>query len=314
MIYKVAVIGAGNIAAGFDSPECKMILTHAHAVTVYPDFELLGFFDSDKTKTLEAVRRWGGNAYPDIETLVQNADIVCCCVPDRFHGSVLKEVAQFYPKLVIAEKPLTDKYEEAIEIQKLYEGKIPLVVNYSRRFLKEFHHLKSDIKSYGKFLKGVGYYGKGILHNGSHMIDILQFLLGKVEDIKIIGTEIYDFEPNDPSRDVVLKVQQENFYMMAIDCRVATIFEIELFFEKARVRILNGGEKIEIYHVEASDTYAGYKNYKSIEARYVDYSEAMTGLMENVSGFLEGKCALNCTLQDGMDVLEICMRIRGELT
>lgn len=315
MIYKVTIIGSGNIAAGFDTPESKKILTHAHAVTEHSDFELSGFYDRDEMRAFEAVRRWGGKAYVDMETAVQNADIVCCCVPDRFHGSVLKEVAQYHPRLVIAEKPLADKYKEAIEIQKLYEGedKIPLVVNYSRRFLKEFHHLKHDVKSYGKFIKGIGYYGKGILHNGSHMIDILQFLLGKVEDIKILGTEIYDFEPDDPSYDVVLKVQQENFYMMAIDCRVVTIFEMELFFEKARVRILNGGEKIEIYHVEASDTYAGYKNYQPIEIRNVNYSGAMIGLMENVSRYLKGEEALNCTIQDGMDVLKICMRIRGEL-
>lgn len=313
MLYKVSIIGAGNIAARFDLPENEKILTHAHAVTEHSDFEISGFFDKDNARAFEAARRWGGKVYADMETAVQDADIVCCCVPDRFHGSVLKEVAQFRPRLVIAEKPLTDKYEEAIEIQKLYEGKIPLIVNYSRRFLEEFHRLKRDIKSYGKFLKGIGYYGKGILHNGSHMIDILSFLLGKVEDIRNLGTEIYDFESDDPSYDVVLKVQQENFYMMAIDCRAVTIFEIELFFEKARVRILNGGEKIEIYHVEASDTYAEYKNYQPIEIRNVNYSEAMLGLMENVSRFLKGEEALNCTLQDGMDVLKICMRIRGEL-
>lgn len=312
-MYQVSIIGAGNIASNFDSPESEKILTHAHAVAAHPDFELLGFYDTDEKKALDAVGRWGGRMYADIASAVKEADVVCCCVPDRFHGQILREAAQFHPKLVIAEKPLAATYEEAKEIQDLYDGKIPLLINYSRRFLKEFHRLKNDIKSYGKFLKGIGYYGKGILHNGSHMIDILQFLLGEVEDVHAHGTGICDFETNDPSYDVVLKIQQENFCMMAIDCRAVTIFEMELFFENARVRILNGGEKIEIYRVEASDTYAGYKNYRLREERDVDYSEAMTGLMENVSGFLKQEQHLNCTLKDGLDVLKICMRIRGEL-
>lgn len=312
-MYKATIIGAGNIAAGFDSPESEKILTHAHAVVAHPDFELLGFYDTDEKKALEATERWGGRTYVDIESAVEEADMVCCCVTDRFHGEVLKKIAQFHPKIVIAEKPLAATYEEAKEIQDLYEGKTPLVVNYSRRFLKEFHSLKNEINSYGKFLKGVGYYGKGILHNGSHMIDILRFLLGEVEEAEVLGTPIFDFESSDPSCDVVLKIQQENFYMLAIDCRAVTIFEMELFFERARVRILNGGEKIEIYHVEASDTYAGYKNYLLREERVVDYSQAMTGLMENVSRFLKREQQLNCTLKDGLDVLNICMRIRGEL-
>lgn len=312
-MYRAVIIGAGNIAAGFDSPESKKILTHAHALMGHSDFELLGFYDTDEEKAMEATERWGGRAYADIVSAVEDADVVYCCVPDKFHGEILREAAQFHPKLVIAEKPLAATYEEAKEIQDLYDGKIPLLINYSRRFLKEFHRLKNDIKSYGKFLKGVGYYGKGILHNGSHMIDILQFLLGEVEDVHVHGTEICDFETNDPSYDVVLKIQQENFYMMAIDCRAVTIFEMELFFENARVRILNGGEKIEIYRIEASDTYAGYKNYRLREDRDVDYSGAMTGLMENVSGFLKHEQQLNCTLKDALDVLKICMRIRGEL-
>lgn len=312
-MYKVVIIGAGNIAAGFDSPESEKILTHAHAVIEHPDFELLGFYDTDKKKTLEASKRWGGRAYADI-TAVKEADIVINCVPDRFHGQVLKEIAQFHPKLVIAEKPLATTYDEAKEIQNIYENKIPLVINYSRRFLKEFQCLKEEIKSYGKFLKGVGYYGKGILHNGSHMIDILRFLLGEVEDINVFKPGIYDFETEDPSYDVALRIQEANFYMLAIDCRAVTIFEMELYFEKSRIRILNGGEKIESYRVEASDTYAGYQNYKLREEIAVDYSKAMAGLMENASRFLKREQPLKCTLEDGMDVLKICMHIRGEMS
>lgn len=311
-MYKVVIIGAGNIAAGFDSPESEKILTHAHAVAAHPDFELLGFYDTDEKKALEAARRWGGRVYADIESAVKKADVVCCCVPDRYHGEVLKKIAPFRPKVVIAEKPLAATYKEVQEIWAIYEGKIPLVVNYSRRFLKEFHALKQEMKAYGKFLKGAGYYGKGILHNGSHMIDILRFLLGEVEDISVVGAGVCDFETEDPSRDVVLKIQQGNFYMMAIDCRAVTIFEMELFFEKARVRILNGGEKIEAYRVEDSEVYAGYKNYRLQEVREVDYSGAMAGLLENVGGFLKLEQSLNCTLQDGVDVLKICMSIRGE--
>lgn len=310
-MYKALIIGAGNIGAEFDFPESKKILTHAHAITLHPDLELLGFYDTDKEKSQEAVKRWGGKAFTDMASALRDADVVYCCVPDTFHGEILKEIALYSPKLVIAEKPLATTLEEAEKIQTIYNGKIPLTVNYSRRFLKEFHWLKKQISCYGKFLKGVGYYGKGTLHNGSHMIDILVFLLGEIEKFHVFGTDIFDFEKKDSSKNISFVIQNENFYMIAIDSRVVTIFEMELFFEKARVRILNGGEKIEIYYTEDSDTYAGYKNYKLREEISVDYSKAMTGLAENLTGFLKGEQELFCTLKDGMDVLKICMEIRG---
>lgn len=96
----------------------------------------------------------------------------------------------------------------------------------------------------------MGYYGKGALHNGSHMIDILRFLLGEIGNPCAFGREIFDFEKEefdfekeDSSKNLSLEIRNGNFYMMAIDSRAVTIFELELFFEKARVRILGGGEK-----------------------------------------------------------------------
>lgn len=312
-MYKAVIIGAGNIAAGFDSPKSEKVLTHAHAIMLHPDFELLGFYDRDEKKSREAAGRWGGKAFRDTASALRDADVVYCCVPDAFHGVVLKEIACFSPKLVVAEKPLASTFKEAQEIQSLYEGKIPLTINYSRRFLKEFHRLKKEIPSYGRFLKGVGYYGKGALHNGSHMVDILRFLLGEIGNPCAFGREIFDFEKEDSSKNLSLEIRNGNFYMMAIDSRAVTIFELELFFEKARARILGGGEKIEIYHTEDSDTYVGYKNYKLQEEIFVDYSRAMTGLTENAAGFLKGEQELFCTLKDGMEVLKICTDIRGEL-
>ena len=56
--YKVVVVGAGNIGALFDTPDSKEILTHANAFLRNEHFQLMGFFDVDRKKTLEAARRW----------------------------------------------------------------------------------------------------------------------------------------------------------------------------------------------------------------------------------------------------------------
>lgn len=311
-MYNTVIIGAGNIAAKFDSKDTTEILTHAHAFQNSDAFRLLGFYDKDYNVAKIAAKNWGCHAFESLESALDSAEIVSCCVPDPYHKEILEKVAKYKPKLVITEKPLTVSMTEAKAIEQIYDHQIPILLNYSRRFLKEFQNLREKIKQYGAFLKGVGYYGKGILHNGSHMIDLLRFLLESVECLEVLKPEIHDFN-GDISTDVRLQIQNGQFQMIAIDSRIATIFEMELFFEKARIRILDGGTRIELYQIKESGTYQGYYNYVLSSCESVNYSNAMTGLMENAQRFLDGDQKLLCTLEDGIDVLQICTQIRGEI-
>ena len=311
-MYKVVIIGAGNIGAMFDSPENKEILTHAHGFSKSPYFQLKGFYDVEEKKAQEAAKRWNTESFSDLETALKETDVVCCCVPDEFHYGMLKQIAEYPVKLVVTEKPLTKTLTEAEEIQKLYQD-IPCIVNYSRRFLKEFGELKERIPGYGRFLKGNGYYGKGILHNGSHMIDLLEYLFDCIEGYENPEYGICDFYQDDKSCDVKLNIADGTFRMNGIDCSAATIFELDLFFEKARIRILDGGVRIETYMVKESPTYAGYYNYILDEVKEVDYSNAILGLVENAGNFLEGKEAMKSSVESGRRVLELCLNIQGDL-
>lgn len=311
-MYKVVILGAGNIAAKFDSPYKKEVLTHAHAFVKNDAFELLGFYDNDYERAKEAVKIWGGQAYRDLESALRDAEIVSCCVPDSIHGDMLKKVATFNPRLVIAEKPLAISLKEADEIKQIYENRIPLLINYSRRFLPEFQELRQKINEYGAFVRGVGYYGKGILHNGSHMIDLLNFLFGHVKDAMVLPYRNVDFNKEDSSNEAIFEIQNNPFHMIAVDCRIATIFELDLFFEKARIRILDGGNVIEKYIIKESNIYEGYRNYHLSEVKNVNYSGAMEGLVRNAQEFLDTKAELLCGLTDGISVLRTCVHIRGD--
>lgn len=307
-MYRAVIIGAGKIGSEFDTPYSDIILTHAHALSNHPEIMLDGFYDIDYEKAVHAAEIWGGQAYPEISDALCCADIVVCCVPDQFHGKVLKEIAAYMPQLVIAEKPLAVSMKEVEEIRRLYQGRIPLMVNYSRRYIKEFDDLRKNLKEFGRFLRGVGYYGKGILHNGSHMIDFIQYLLGNIEALEEVTEKILDFK-GDPSVDVSMRIGQGVFSMIAIDSRVVTVFEIELFFEKARVRILEGGKKIEYYEVKESSVYKDYYNYRLKRAVTANDSTAMQGLVENAVLFLENREEMKCTLEDGISVLQTCIKI-----
>ena len=146
-MYHAVIIGAGNIAAGFDSPHSSHILTHAHGYQQNPLFCLRGFYDKDQTKAKQAAQIWGCRAYEALDDALKGAEVISCCVPDSYHKEVLQQAAKYHPRLVITEKPLAVSMEEARAVQRIYGGRIPLLLNYSRRFLKEFQKLRQEIRT-----------------------------------------------------------------------------------------------------------------------------------------------------------------------
>src|SRR5271157_6038481 len=89
------IIGAGNIAAKYDSPDSPKILTYAHAITVSPSFSLVGFVDIDFETAVQATNIWGGYPYQSIEDALQgnDIDVAIVAVPDVFHYKVLKQIS-----------------------------------------------------------------------------------------------------------------------------------------------------------------------------------------------------------------------------
>lgn len=311
MKMKTTIIGAGKIAALFDSPSSEKILTHAHAFSLSDKFILNGFYDMQYENAERAAKIWNCNAYKTLENAVKDADIVCCCVPDKYHFEILCQIATYPVKLVVAEKPVAVTMEEAKEIKVLYgEKEIPLLINYSRRFIKEFIELKETIREMGSFITGTAYYGKGITHNGSHVLNLLSFLINEKQTVKKAFYVVNDFSEHDISCDAVVTVGDKNFRMIAVDSRIVTVFEMDLLFEKARVRIVDGGTIIEIYTIEESKDYAGYYNYVLTDKIDVDYSGAMTGMVENIWCFLNDRQALLCDIEEGINVMRTCDDIK----
>jgi predicted dehydrogenase len=315
--YNVLIIGAGNIGAFFDSPFSENILTHAHAFSKIEGFNLLGFVDTSEQIGREAARRWNVKYFYSLEEAFSRnkIDVVSICVPDDYHYEILDKVSEYPIKLVFAEKPLAKNLKQAEEIIKTYKGKdIGCLVNYSRRFIKEFNILKQNIfrGEYGKLICGNGYYGKGILHNGSHLVDLLRYLIGEIEGFKVINKN-FDFYDDDPSVSAILNFENSGeFVIQNIPCSNYTVFELELLFEEKRIRIVDSGFKVEEYSVLDSKIFNGYKNLRKDKEYGTELNKAMLNAVTNIYNNLLGDEELKCTLNDGYKAMEICERLKTE--
>lgn len=317
-MYDVVIIGAGNIAANYDNPTDEYLLTHAHAISNSTCFELVGFYDVNQEAAKHAAEKWNCRWFRDMDTAISAADIVCIAVPDNHHYSILKQcLEQNGVEAIIMEKPYMATLNEAHNIQEILNNcSIPVILNYSRRFMPEFRALKRWIIGVaGNLICGNCYYGKGTLHNGSHLIDIMRYFFGKLEVGQVID-KIVDFTPADPSCAFHLYVHNKSssIYFHPIPCDRVTVFEFDLMFTNGRIRYNDEMGVIEYYEALKMNPLFDEVNYIKTREVKINPSNAMCGLYKNLYDVLINKRKPLCTDEEGLMVSYIVEEIYKQVS
>lgn len=306
MKINTLLIGAGNISAFYDTPESHDILTHAHAIILNDKFRLVGFVDVDIEKAKKASNIWGGTAYKSLDEVQEQIDLFCVAVPDQYHYQEAKKLVNYTPEMIIIEKPITVNINEGkILVDLLEKSNIYVEVNYSRRFIKGFSHLKQHITELGDFLGGTVLYGKGLLHNGSHMVNIMLYLFENMKKVSDLG-KVEDYSKDDCSREVVYDINGKHIIFQPVDSGYVTTFEFDLRFTKGRVKYDGAEEKIYFYHIAESDIYCGEKNYVRNKTLEIAPGEAMKNLYSHMSNLICGKENIISSVNDAYNTLLLC--------
>jgi predicted dehydrogenase len=314
---RALVIGAGKIAAGYDTPQSKEILTHAHGFRSVPGFTLIGFVDRDLAQAEQAAAKWGGQAYASIRAAFADGpiDVVSVATPDETHAAVLKELAPFSPRLIFCEKPLALSWTDAQAIQELYRH-LPteIQVNYLRRFVPEFRAVKQAIATgnYGRFMTGAGFYVKGFLHNGSHMVDLLQYWLGEANGMQDLAGGKANAIQNaketyiaDAEKSVLLTFADGGlFTIQSLAGNPFWIFEMDLLFEHKRLRILDSGLSIQEYTLGENPVFPGTPEMQPQPICTTGLDRAMQYAMENIRDHLILGEPLLCPLDEALATLK----------
>jgi predicted dehydrogenase len=190
----VLIVGAGNQGALADAPGSgneHKVISFAHA---FSERNASVFFcDSDTKKSVIAANIWScSTAVRDIKLAFErnNFDIVVVTTPDESHYEILLELLLYKPSLVICEKPLCDDCVSATRIVEAYKAvNVPLLINYTRRFVPELIQLKQNYKAgmYGRLLYADVMFNRGIYHTGTHALDFMEWLRegdAEIEDNK----------------------------------------------------------------------------------------------------------------------------------
>lgn len=316
--YKSVIIGCGKIAGGYDAPGDKNILTHAHAISVHKRTILSGVYDISYNKAKAFSRKWNTIAYKSSRDMLGKVkpEIIYICVPDDMHLGILKMVLNYKPKAVICEKPLSTDIEAAkLIVQKYKKNNISLAVNYTRRFDPVIRRIKSDLlkMKYGAFINASVIYTKGILHNGSHAIDLLRYFFGEVVSCEVLAKNT-DYKKEDPTLDAFLEFDNNaKAHFIAADENHYSIFEIDLLFSRKRINLYQFGLKYDIQAVRIDPVFVSYKDLDDRKMMFTGLNHALSNLIDNVIDHIENKKDLLCSAEDAVRTQESCEELLNRL-
>jgi predicted dehydrogenase len=319
MTFRVAIIGCGGIAGGYDierfDPDHPM--THAGALSTHGGFSLVICVDPDRERAAQFASRWGiSETAVDTAKLLERADdldTVIICSPTSHHGADLDVALQMRPRLVVCEKPITLSYETSRYWVERFAGKgIPMLVNYTRRWAPDIVRLAMEIRSGGRgALRSIsGVYNKGLMNNGSHMVDLIRMFVDGCEVIGV-GNPVHDHFPDDPS--VPFMLRSRDGVPIAVNTAHAAdfaLFELEFVTSTGTVRMEAGGTRLRERSVVDSEEFLGYRVLGSDRVASGEYRRAMSAMVDNQYRFLTTGQRLACDGGTALDTQRLCAAIK----
>ncbi len=346
-IYTAAIIGTGRIgfSLGFDKKR-EQPASHTMALLNNKRIQIAAGVDTDK----DNLKNWreyvkGAQCFSDIASFfdafkTNMCDIVTVAVNEESHMEAALETIRHKPKLLILEKPVALNVEQAqkikTEAQKL---KVPVLINHERRFAYDYRLAKNLIETIGDIQNVNAVLSSGLrvyceseentglyslLHDGTHLVDAVRFLLSDQNDNIELRFEnidgIYRDEKNMVRNCSVHfktdKCPSVNFVMSGRSKYFG--FEIDIRGTEGRIEIGNG--YMRYWKSVPSKLYTGFKSLEQIKIPQIKNGKIkgktkyFSNMIQNAVDFLDGKEKLFSTVDDGIETLKILELIKAHFS
>lgn len=321
MIRGVVIIGLGQIGMEYDIniSDNKIVYSHSRAFSLHPNFEILGAVDPSALKCKIFSDKYFKPSYCSISEALSILDphVVVIAVPTKHHKAILFEILDYStPEAILCEKPLSYDVEEASQMIELCKSKnVKLFVNYIRRSDPGSIFVRNLINSgkIGNRFKGLVWYSKGFIHNGSHFFNLLEYWLGPCKNSSIISKGRL-WQNQDPEPDVYVEFEKGVITFLSAWEESFSHYSIELISDNGRIRYDKGGELIILEKTEIDSNFPDYKVLNGLpETISSNMSRYQYNVIEELYQALSNKEASICNGFDAYETLKQIYKITNKI-
>jgi predicted dehydrogenase len=188
--YRAAIVGCGRKAATLDAEErCRTNYsvppdTHAGSYQRVPSVRLVAAADPNESKRQFMQARWGVQAvYADYREMLarERPDLVSVTTRAPLHAEVTIAAAEAGVRGILCEKAMTTSLRDAdAMLDACRKAGATLVINHTRRWHPTYELVRRLVRenTIGEVRSLVGICPGPIIHNGTHLFDIMRFLAG----------------------------------------------------------------------------------------------------------------------------------------
>lgn len=318
-VCTVLVVGCGNIAGGFDArrPAGEPALTHAGAFTRHAGFRLDACVEPDAARREAFMQRWqvplGFASMAGASAHGIQPDVVSICSPTAAHAADLQAALALGPRAIFCEKPVTPSVAVTRQwVQACEDAGVALAVNHTRRWAPDVVRLKEQLTrgDWGELRSIAGLYNKGVLNNGGHMVDLVQYLAGPLS-LRAAGPAVADFWPDDPTVSALLCTASG--VPVTLNCAHAgdyAVFEMQLVTARGTLVMENGGMNWRLRKSTDSPHFEGYRTLGPAEEVTGEYPQAMGRAVANLYEAVTRGAALSSTGRTALEAQRVCEQIR----
>lgn len=289
------IVGCGRVAGGYNrGPDDAFVLTHALAYRRHPRFDLVACVEPDDALRAQFMKTWNVPAgFATLEAALEGGaacDVVSVCSPTPTHVATLERLLHAPARAVFAEKPLGGDPARIAPLVSAYRAAgRALAVAFPRRWDDEVMALRAEIRSgdWGPLRTGVCLYGRGVVNNGSHHVDLLDMLFGETITVLAVTAARDDGVAGDPTIDAVLELGGgARIHLAGTDGRDHSLFELTLVFARGVVTLEQNGLTIRRRRAGMSPVFAGIRMAGEGEAKATGYGRAFLAALDDIERVL----------------------------
>jgi predicted dehydrogenase len=293
--YRAVLVGLGNIAWRFDQKNNSdhRGLTHASSYLQDDRVEIVGGCapEPDDRKSFEKVYKVP--TYKTIEEMLPavKPHVVSICTPaDHHYSQVMYCLQQSIPMIWLEKPPTTSlaDLDSLIQENGRLLGRTKILVNYQRRFSPSYNWLQSMYKDQilGNCRLIQINYSRGLENNGSHLLDILFFIVGAESEYRLEWVS----DSRSPSPSFALTFQNSfSVFVSGVELPYHNI-DIMLTFDLGRASVLYGGMAQHLESRIENDMFPGFFRLSESKMVHTDGGEikgSMAAALNDLIGAYE---------------------------